>query len=268
MSVEPQKPQCSTHKGGAEDSKFTDVGQIDDIEVSGHDDVAADPCQQRQCTTVDRRHTGGDTVDAVGQVAGIAYGRNHKYHHDDEQHPSILHRPRAHPADQPRVVEFIVLHKRDGSLQRIGDVRMEGDSQTHRESQQHLPEHLVLTRKACLSAGLLQVVIQEAHHTHPHRGAEHNLHIDIVKLGEKECRHNDSHQDKQATHGGGFRFLSCTFKTKFGAHLVHHAQLVLHPADEWTSQKQHDEKRRDHASSRSKRDVLKHPRSGEVYRFV
>ena len=264
MSVKPQESQRAPHKSGTKDSQLTDIREIHDIEIVSHDDVTTHPCQQGQGAAIDRCHTCSDAVDAVGEIGSVADSGDDEDNDEHIDHPDQILGPVAHPSDQLGIVDFVILHKGDGRGGTAFDVGMVDNKEAYHQSEQHLSQNLVFARQTGFTPGLLQVVVEESQHAQPDGSANHYLHIDVVELGEEKRRDENGGKNQEATHGGGLSLTRGTLESQLGAHLVHHAHLVFHPADEALAEDKHNEQRCYHACSSAEGDSDKSTRTRDM----
>ena len=262
VGVKPQKAQCGTYKGRDEDCQLANVGEVDDVEVVGHDDVAGEPCQNGQGSAYDGGCAGGKAVDTVGEIGGVGDSGHDKNCHQHVDHPDPVLRPVTHPRDEPCIVELVAFHEGDGGLCG-GDAGMEGEQQSHTQSQSDLPEHFEFaghTRFVFFKD--LDVVVNETDKSQPECCDEHGDDVDVVQLGQQQCGDDYRRKDEQSSHCGRAFFLFLPFEPQIAHGLSY--RLAPDETDEGFAAEKHDEQGQYGSHGRPEGDVLEHSRSGQV----
>ena len=191
--------------------KLLAAGHIHYVEVGGVYHVASEVGHGRERHTRYCRQAGGHTVESVVEVCTVARGCDYEHGYEQEHYPTAGFGVLAHPAGKPRVVEIVVLDKRNGGLRRllhfvaihyllhpVGVVaydlavfhkhhrRAQIHCQSHYDGYAELPEYLVLALDAVFIAlAKLQVVVEEAYGAEPHGGEQHHEHINIRQVAKQ-----------------------------------------------------------------------------------
>ena len=148
--------------------------------------MARDIGQYQQSHANDGRVAGTHAVHAVIEISAIGNGRHHKNGKDNKQHPACCYLIVSQETHHLGVVEIVILHKRDGGLQRLYRLRLmlyndflilllygniltddsigtEPQRKTNNEADGHLAHNLVLALQAILiAAEHLDIIVEEA----------------------------------------------------------------------------------------------------------
>ena len=255
--------------------------------------------QDRQHHHDRRRNARNQTVEPVGEIGAVRYGR------DDEDRHQHVENPCGHAvaAREPRIVELVVLDERDRRLRGL-DALGAHDHAVRRDALDHLAvvvhedlldgfDHLVAHHDfgrsahhradddadAHLSHDLelafepllvvaedLDVVVQEAQQPQPDGRNDHQLNVDVVQPAEQQHGNQHGQKDHHAAHGGRAPFLELAFEAEVADLLAD--LTALHEADDPLSEGDRNEQRQDDGQRRAERDVLEHARTGQVVRTV
>ena len=80
-----RNPIGRPHERGAEHGQLARAREVEDVQVGGHVHPAEQVREHGKGSRGDSGQSGGQTIEAVGQIDGIAAPGDHHRHEDDEQ---------------------------------------------------------------------------------------------------------------------------------------------------------------------------------------
>src|SRR5688572_3613917 len=255
MGVEPEKSYTRAHDCRAEHSELPCPPQIENLQIRGCIDAADHIGEQRQSQHRDRSEPGGEAVQTVGDVDGVARSREHERHEENVE-------PADGGNDEYVLVEWERRRRarqgRQGELPQIPPERDADGELSHQLVALDEPGVLL----SCLPLLELEKIVEEADESHPQHHEHPDQDVSVIELRPEDGRNERSGKNDQAAHGWRALLLLVTVGRALPDYLVKpHAPQT--PDDQRTDNER-NEQSCDRGTGGAERYVVEDPQESEV----
>ena len=227
IRVIPQKPDRRSDKGRTEYHQFSGMRNVHDIQIIGIDHIPRHIGQDSQRRSDNRRRSGSQTIQTIGQIRPIRHSCNDKNSNQNKQQPPQLVGIFSRKRSKPGIIELVIFKKRNSCFRRFDifctdllgtlgrksfihrtghhtdfthrsplpddDLIIHIEGQSDNQSEPYLSDHFETAFQPFLMLPeYFDIVIGETDQSQPYCRNNHQLDIDIIQTGEQKYRDQDS----------------------------------------------------------------------------